>query len=297
MQIVPNQALAPSELILNPDGSVYHLKLQPEQLATTVITVGDPERVGAVSKHFDRIEHKVQSRELITHTGYIGTKRISVLSTGMGTDNIDICLNELDALVNIDLSTRIPKSRLTSLDIIRIGTSGCLRGEIPLDAFLVSKYAVGMEGLMLFYPQNTNLSEQKLSQQLQAHAQQKGFRFPITPTFAQADDRLSNLFAGFYEGITLTATGFYAPQNRNLRLGSAVSGLFEMAADFEFEGLHITNLEMETSGIYGLANLLGHKAVSLSALIANRVQGSFSKDSHGAVDKLIVEALTAICAG
>ncbi len=288
--------IAASELILNSDGSIYHLHLLPEQLADTVITVGDPDRVERVSRLFDRVEHRVHKREFITHTGYIGHKRISVMSTGIGTDNIDIVLNELDALVNIDLGTRTVKDKLTSLNIIRIGTSGCMRPEIPVDSFLVSDMAIGMDGMLNYYKRSLTPREQAFDNIVQTHFKNEGLDVGVRSEVAEADASLIKAFSlpGFYHGITVSATGFYAPQSRTLRAASSVPDLFHFFDTVEFEGLKVTNLEMETAAIFGLANILGHRAVSLNALLANRRAGAFSVQPEAIVDNLIEKALEII---
>jgi uridine phosphorylase len=282
-----------SELILNADGSIYHLHLHPEQIADTIITVGDPDRVEKVSKYFDRIEHKVHKREFFTHTGYIGNKRLSVISTGIGTDNIDIVLNELDALVNVDFASRLVKEQLQQLNLIRIGTSGTMRQEIPVDSFLVSHYGIGMDGLLNFYERPLNANEEKLNHLISVCLHEKIANIGIRPTVAQASPELVSIFSGngWYNGITVTATGFYAPQNRTIRAKSAVSGIFELFDSVEFDSLKVTNLEMETAGIFGLAKILGHRAVSLNAILANRRNGSFSLDPERIVDELIRKSL------
>jgi uridine phosphorylase len=293
-----SEPIRASELIINPDGSIYHLHLQPEQIADTIITVGDPDRVDMVSKYFDRIEHKIQKREFITHTGYIGRKRVSVISTGIGTDNIDICFNELDALANIDFATRQIRPQLRQLNFIRIGTSGCLQADTPLDSFLASSFGVGMEGLMLYYDYKNTAEAEALQNALNAYAAQMGISFPLPISTSQASAELLQLLAGegspIHTGITITATGFYAPQNRSLRLPSRLGNTLEKLSSFSFQGQAVTNFEMETSAIYGLATALGHRALSLNALIANRPRGVFSADPYAAVDKLIQYTLAKI---
>jgi uridine phosphorylase len=288
--------IAASELIINEDGSIYHLHLLPEQLADTVITVGDPDRVALVSKYFDRIEHKVHKREFITHTGFIGKKRISVISTGIGTDNIDIVLNELDALVNIDLKNRTINEELKSLNIIRIGTSGCMRPEIPVDSFLVSNMGIGMDGMLNYYKRNLTEREKSFDQQIKAHFELNNLNIGVVPEVADADANLVKLFSqpGWFHGITVSATGFYAPQSRVLRAASSVPDLFHFFDDVNFDGLMVTNLEMETAAIYGLAKMLGHKAVSLNAILANRRIGAFSQNPGEIVQKLIEASLELI---
>jgi uridine phosphorylase len=285
-----------AELILNADGSIYHLHLQPEHIADNIITVGDPDRVERVSKYFDRIEHKVHKREFYTHTGYIGQKRLTVISTGIGTDNIDIVLNELDALANVDLNNRTVKNSLKSLNIFRIGTSGAMRADIPVDSFLVSNFGVGMDGLLNYYDRTLNQREQALNRLINECLKENIVAIGVQPTVAEASSALISLFEKkeWHQGITLTATGFYAPQNRMIRAKPQLSDLFTKLEDISFEGLKITNLEMETAAIFGLANILGHKAISLNAILANRRTGQFSADPDKVVDKLIQETLEII---
>lgn len=296
MTLENSQAIRASELIINPDGSIYHLHLRPEQLADTIFTVGDPDRVDMVSKYFDEVEFKIRKREFATHTGRIGNKQVTVISTGIGTDNIDICFNELDALANIDFETRQVKTELKQLDIIRLGTSGCLLPNIPVDSLLASAYAVGMEGLMLYYDFENTADANALKEELAAFATAHNLTFPIPFTTAQASNKLLDLYAPasseIHRGITITATGFYAPQNRQLRVKSNVAGsIIDKLGDFAFKEHKISNLEMETSGIYGLSTALGHNALSLNALVANRANGIFSTDPYQIVDKLIKETL------
>ena len=287
-------SLQPSEFILNEDGSIYHLNLLPSQLATTVITVGDPERVNQITQHFDSIEFIVHKREFHTQTGSYKGKRISVISTGIGTDNIDIVLNELDALVNIDFGTRTIKKVLTSLNIIRIGTSGSIQKNIPIDSFLVSETAVGFDSLLHFYKSEA-VQEPKFVEALLTHlmlSKENG-----RPYVVNADPRLLSYFnGGYFKGTTVTNCGFYGPQGRVLRLALNNPHLNERMASFKYKDKTITNLEMETAGIYGLSKLLGHRAVSLNAIVANRATGEFSADPTAKVDKLIIDALQKIAA-
>ena len=285
-------SLQPSEFILNEDGSIYHLNLIPNQLATTVITVGDPDRVNQITQHFDTIEFKVHKREFHTQTGSYKGKRISVISTGIGTDNIDIVLNELDALVNIDFGTRKIKKKLTSLNIIRIGTSGSIQKNIPIDSFLVSETAVGFDSLLHFY-KSEGVLELKFSESLLTHLilpRENG-----VPYVVNADPSLLSYFdKDYFKGTTVTNCGFYGPQGRVLRLPLNNPHLNERMASFNHMDKTITNLEMETAGIYGLSKLLGHRAVSLNAIVANRATGQFSADPTATVDKLIIDALQKI---
>ncbi len=275
-----------SELILTPAGAVYHLNLLPEQLAHKVILVGDPNRVTAVSQYFDRIDYRVQHREFITHTGYIGNTGISVVSTGIGTDNIDIVLNELDALVNIDLIHRTEKSNHTSLQLLRLGTSGALQKDIAVDSLLASSHGLGIDGLMPFYQATENISTLTLLAAIRV-AMPKLSEVAIPYLTAGSTTLLRQLVKDEMTGITLTSPGFYAPQGRELRYKAKYQSLLEDAAAFTSEDLRITNFEMETAGIYGLAQLLGHEALSVNAIIANRPLGIFSKNPAACIDKMI----------
>ncbi|MGL3000542.1 nucleoside phosphorylase [Flavobacterium sp. RSSB_23] len=279
-----------SELILNPDGSVYHLNLKPEQIATTILFVGDQDRVEKITKHFETIEFTVQKREFKTQTGTYKGKRISVISTGIGPDNIDIVLNELDALVNIDLKTRKIKDTLTALRIIRIGTSGSLQADIPVDHFVMAQYGLGLDNMLRSYLIDS-ISETRLEKAFIEHTHwdlKKG-----TPYVIGCSTELEQLIASeqIHKGITATAGGFYGPQGRVLRLGIQDPELNSKMDSFSFEGHRITNLEMETSAIYGLGKLLGHHCLSMNAIIANRANGTFSQDPYKAVDELILYTL------
>ncbi len=286
-----------SELILHPDGAIYHLHLLPEQLADTVITVGDPERVAEVSKYFDAIEFKVSKREFITHTGRIGSKRMSVVSTGIGTDNIDIVLTELDALVNIDLKTRMPLETRRSLDIVRIGTSGSLRAELPVDTFVASAFGIGLDSLMHFYDFQNSLPEAALYDKLKEHFDLIGHP-PVQPYVFECSRELMHSIAGdWVQGITLTCPGFYGPQGRQLLAkGRLEKGWLDGLGRFDFNGLALCNFEMETAGIYGMAKLLGHRALSCSLLLANRMTHEFSPDPQAGVDHLIRKVLERLSA-
>lgn len=286
--------IANSELIINPDGSIYHLNLKPHQLADTVITVGDPERVAEVSKYFDVIELKVGKREFHTHTGVYKNRRISVVSTGIGTDNIDIVFNELDALVNVDFTTREVKEELKSLDIIRVGTSGAVQSDIPMDSFLLSQRGIGFDSLMHWYESDGgDLAFAKaITQQIPRS------KLHSAPYVVNCDADLAKKFqtVEMINGNTITNVGFYGPQSRKIRLQPAEKELNKHIADFNFEGHKITNLEMETAGIYSMARLLGHRAVSLNAILANRATGEFSKKPKELVEKLIKFTLDSIVA-
>ena len=285
--------LAASELILNSDGSIYHLNLLPEDIADTIITVGDPDRVGDVSKYFDSIELKKGKREFKTHTGSLNGKRISVLSTGIGTDNIDIVLNELDALVNIDLERRTEKEKKSILKLIRIGTSGAIQPNIAIDSFLLSETAIGLDGLMHFY--NTSGKENnQFTTSLINHLEWESKN--ITPYVFNSDMELAKVLSSnrIRFGVSVTNAGFYGPQGRSIRLSPKLSDFHHKLQTFAYQDKKITNLEMETAGIYGLASLLGHKAVSMNAILANRATGEFSKNPTITVDNLIQYCLEKI---
>ena len=285
--------IAESELIINDRGAVYHLNCRPEELATTIITVGDPDRVGEVSKYFDNIEFKNNHREFVTHTGYLGSKRISCVSTGIGPDNIDIVLNELDALVNIDFETRQIKEKLTCLNIIRFGTSGSLQQDIAVDSFVASTHGLGLDNLMHFYRQEGNEEEKQIIQAFNTHTQLSSGK--ISPYINMASATLMKHFTeNYHQGITVTCPGFYGPQGRILRLGLGYPNLIDNLTNFQFGNYRITNFEMETSAIYGLGNALGHHCLSLSAIVANRISKEFSKDGAMAVENLIKQSLLAI---
>jgi uridine phosphorylase len=282
-----------SELIINSRGAIYHLDLRPEELASNIIVVGDPDRVKLVSKYFDSIELKAQHREFITHTGRLGKKRISVISTGIGTDNIDICLNEIDALVNIDFETRTIKPNLSSVNIMRIGTSGSLQADIPVDSHVAGTHGLGIDNLLNFYRLEQNEEEQQLLQSFVTHTQlhgQMGY-----PYMSGASASLIKHFGkDFHHGITVTCPGFYGPQGRVLRLGIRNPGLINSLTNFRFGQHRISNFEMETSAIYSLGKLLGHHCLALNAIVANRVVKEFSKDAAATVDNLIKKVLGVI---
>lgn len=277
--------LSASELILNPDGSVYHLHLVPQEVAPIVIFVGDPERVDKVSKYFDRVEVKHHHREFFCHTGYIGSTRLSVISTGIGTDNIDIVMNELDALVNIDFETRTQKKKHTTLSIIRLGTSGSLQKHIEVDSLLISEYAIGLDGLLNFYDYK---SDENL---LEIIKNQVNILWDIGHFYTSKRSLLLSDESGFEKGITLTCPGFYAPQNRSLRIESKLNPLFDALTAIKWNNLHLTNMEMETAGIYGMATMLGHNAISINAILANRATRQFSSHPEKTVEGMIEKVL------
>ncbi len=287
------EKIASSELILNDDGSIYHLCLKPGEIADTIITVGDPERVEDVTRHFDTIEVKAQKREFKTITGVYKGKRLTVISTGIGTDNIDIVFNELDALVNIDFKNRLVKDKHTPLTFIRIGTSGSIQSEIPINSFLISEIAVGFDNLLHFYD-NTNFLDLPFSEALKKHTNWSTQK--SDPYVVKADESLVSHFntKDFVKGITATNVGFYGPQGRKLRLALQDDSLNNKLQSFIFQNQKITNLEMETSGIYGIAKLLGHRAISLNAILANRANGTFSDSPKKSVNLLIEKTLEKI---
>lgn len=284
------QHIAESELIINRRGAIYHLDLKPEELAENIITVGDPDRVKQVSKHFDSIEYKGQYREFVTHTGYIGKKRITVISTGIGPDNIDIVFNELDALVNIDFKSRTIKPQLTVLNVIRIGTSGSLQKDIPVDSYLASTHGLGIDNLMNFYRNGQNDEDMQLLHSFITHTQlHSSISYPYITNCAAS--LLKYFVQDFHHGITVTCPGFYGPQGRVLRLGLSNPALIDRLSDFSFGQHRITNFEMETAAIYGLGKMLGHHCLSLSAIVANRIHRNFSNDANAAMESLIKKAI------
>ncbi len=282
-----------SELILTTEGNIYHLDVHPDEIADTVITVGDPGRVPQVSQYFDRVEHRKAHREFVTHTGYIGNKRLSVVSSGIGPDNIDITLNELDALVNIDFEERKVKETTRSLNIIRLGTSGSLQEDLPVDSLVASTFGIGLDNLLHYYRFENNADETFVLHDFQNHTLLSGN--PVQPYVAQGSVRLLNHFTeGYTHGITVTCPGFYAPQGRRLRLPLAFPNLVDTLSTFS-SGMHrITNFEMETSAIYGLGKLMGHHCLSINTIVANRQAKTFSKDAPAAIDHMIRKSLEII---
>lgn len=287
------EPIAESELVLNANGSIFHLHLQPDDIADTIFLVGDPGRVAQVSTRFDRVDVKVANREFVTHTGELNGKRITVLSTGIGTDNIDIVVNELDALVNIDLKTRIPKAETRSLNLIRIGTSGSLQEDLPVDTFIFSAYGLGLDGVLGFYEHAEDEDEEQIRTAFLAHCDWPSTVNP--PYVAKADSELLQKLSGNHrKGITLTANGFYGPQGRALRIKPAHPDMNERVRSFSQSELAITNYEMETSALYALGGILGHKTCTACAVIANRYIKAYSKDYKITVNKLIDELLKKI---
>lgn len=275
-----------SELILNPDGSVYHLNLHPREISGTIINVGDPDRVEMVSRYFDSIEIKKQKREFVTHTGKYKGKRISVISTGIGTDNIDIVYNELDALVNIDLETRMIKKELTRLNLIRIGTSGSLQEDIPVDGFVFSQFGLGLDGLLNFYKFQNDKEEEEIVNAFRNHYPNLG----ILPQsyLVKCSSRLeAALGEGMYKGITASCSGFYAPQGRILRYELARPDFISSLHSFRSGANRITNFEMETGAMYGLARVLGHDCCSINAIVANRINTTHTHRGEETMKQLI----------
>lgn len=287
--------IAESELIINKRGAVYHLDCRPEEVADIIITVGDPDRVKEVSKYFDSTLFQKQHREFITHTGLLNGKKISCISTGIGPDNIDIVLNELDALVNIDFETRQVKETLQSLKIIRLGTSGSLQREIPVDSFVASTHGLGLDNLMHFYRTEHNQEETELLHAFNTHTQLGSGN--IAPYIQMAAPSLLKHFTqNYHQGITVTCPGFFGPQGRVLRMGLAYPNLIDSLTSFSFGSHRISNFEMETSAIYSLGRALGHQCLSLSAIVANRIEKSFTRDGELAVENLIKQSLEIISA-
>jgi len=284
------QAIGASELIINDRGAIYHLNVRPEEIADTIITVGDPERVAEVSKYFDRVEHKLAHREFITHTGYIGQKRISVLSTGIGPDNIDIALNEIDALANINFDTRTINDQKKSVSIIRMGTCGSLQGEVGVNELVAGTHGLGIDNVLHFYERENNEEEKAILAAFDDHTQITSHK--IQPYIATASAGLLKHFTeGYSHGITVTCPGFYGPQGRILRLPLKMPNLVDQMTSFKYGQHRIANFEMETSAIYGLCNLLGHQCLSINVIIANRVKKEYSKDMGKAVDHMIQKSL------
>jgi uridine phosphorylase len=292
----PGTILPESELILNPDGSVYHLALKPENLGDVVFVVGDPGRVALISKRFDHIDHRSQNREFIAHTGTLRGTRVTALATGIGTDNLDIVMGELDALVNIDLVKRTPKEKTRALTIIRMGTCGALQEDIPVDQFIVSRCGLGLDTVLHFYATEETDEERRLLQAILEHTEWPD-NLPL-PYLAFGDDALiDRLGTGNHVGITATSGGFYGPQGRQLRAVPSVDGLNDHFTSFRYptgvvdHDLRITNYEMETSALYGLSGVLGHRAATICSVVANRLRKEYSKDHHAAIERMIDQVL------
>jgi uridine phosphorylase len=277
--------ISEADLILTADGRIYHLNLLPEELAPTVILVGDPNRVEKVSKHFDKIEVKLQNREMITHSGWLGKHHLSVISTGMSTDNIDIVLNELDALVNVDLKTRRVKEKLRALTFIRIGTSGALQADTEVDSVVLSSRGIGFDNLLEYYRDSAADVDKPVEAALADFFATEG----LHPYVASADKDLLAHYTPYVDGVGMTATcsGFYAPQGRRVRLVPRFTSFLDRLREFRYQDERVTNFEMETSGIYGLSQLMGHRALSVNVIVANRAKGTFSEDYAKTMDKTI----------
>ena len=283
-----------SELILNNDGSVYHLKLHPEDIADAIIVVGDPNRVPLISKHFDKISVTKSNREFITHTGYIGKKHVSVMSTGIGVDNIDIVFNELDILSAIDLKSRTVKETKRTFKIIRLGTTGGLNDKINVDDILFSRYAIGIDGVPHHYKYDLNLFEQKLSQEF---AQKTNWSKKLAEPYAvkSSDFLWNHMYEDqFNKGITLTMNGFYAPQGRSIRIPLSQPDILKKSDCILFNNLQVSNIEMETAGLYAFGKIFNHEVISLSTVLANRITGLFSSNPSKSIEKLINFALSKI---
>lgn len=287
------ERIAESELVLNENGSIYHLDLLPDNIADTIILVGDQGRVGKISKHFDALEYSGQKREFLTHTGRIGTKRLTVLSTGIGTDNIDIVINELDALVNIDLDTRTVKKESRSLNLIRLGTSGSLQEDLPVDSFLLSTHGIGFDGVFNYYDDSRRIEDTELTDEFIKQIDWNN-DFPRPYIVEGSSSILDLLKEGTFQGMTATANGFYGPQGRQLRLKARVPDLNERLSQFEYNGHRVTNFEMETSALFGLGKALGHECATVCAIIANRFRKEYSKNHDLTIEQLIAFLLERI---
>jgi len=291
-----NQAIPASQLVLNNEGAVYHLALHPEELADDVILVGDPGRVDMIASHFEKIEVKRQNRELWSRTGYYNGKRITVLSTGMGTDNLDIVMNELDTLANIDLKTRMPKEEHRTLNLIRLGTSGALQADIPVeDSYVATRYAIGLDGLIYFYEKNKEVNELALRD---AFIKQMDYPKDLPMPYAVEGSKalMERLGEGYFQGITATAPGFYGPQGRTLRMKLAYPENNRKHEAFEYHGGRGCNFEMESSALYGLGKMMGHNCLTICAVIANRVSEKFCTDYHPYINKLVKTTLDRLSA-
>ena len=279
--------LLESELILNKDGSVYHLNLKPQHIADNVLIVGDPSRVYRISKHFDKIDFEMNKREFVTHVGNYKGKRFTVMSTGIGPDNIEIFFTELDALVNIDLKRKVEKQKKRRLNIIRIGTSGAIQEDIPVGSHVVSEYGLGLDNLMTFYDYQQTEFEQEIVNEIQ-----KATKLPFTPYLAKGSEKLlEQIGGGMIKGNTITSPGFYAPQGRRIRLELKFPHLLRDLNCFHHKDFWLTNFEMETSALYAMANMLGHDMLSVNAVVANRISGNFSKNAYRTIDSLIKKVL------
>jgi len=287
-----------SELIIGQDGSIYHLGLRPEQISDLVITVGDPNRVSRISKHFDHLEVQVAKREFVTHTGRIGNRRLTVLSTGIGPDNIDIAVNELDALANYDFATLQPKSQHQKLIIVRLGTSGSIQEDVDPGTLLLSRFGLGLDNMMRYYSYENTPYEQALSAALDNFLAEQAIDLPVAPYLFEGAERLATaLGKGIEQVITLTSPGFYGPQGRQLRAPVRVgAAVLDKLRHFTFDGFRISNFEMETSAIFGLSRLLGHEAISCNVILGNRIKRTFAPDAYASIDRMIELQLERIIA-
>ena len=290
-QLLMNQAIPASQLVLNNEGAVYHLGLHPEELADDVILVGDPGRVDMIASRFDKIEVKRQNRELWSRTGTYNGKRITVLSTGMGTDNLDIVMNELDTLANIDLKTRMPKTTHRTLNLVRLGTSGALQADIPVeDSYVATRYAIGLDGLLYFYKGNETVNEIAMRD---AFIEQMDYPkdLPMPYVVEGSQELFDRLGQGYFQGLTATAPGFYGPQGRTLRMPLAYPENNRKIEAFHYQNWRVCNFEMESSALYGLGKMMGHRCLTICAVIANRVSEKFCADYHPYINKLITNTL------
>ena len=291
-----NQPIPASQLVLNSEGAIYHLNLHPEQLADDVLLVGDPGRVEMIASFFDKIEVERQNRELVTRTGYFNGKRITVLSTGMGTDNLDIVMNELDALANIDLKTRMPKEGHRSLNLIRLGTCGALQPDIDVnDSYVATRYAIGLDGLLYFYEKHKEVNEIGLRN---AFIEQMDYPkdLPLPYAVEGSKELFDRLAQGYYQGVTATAPGFYGPQGRTLRMHLSYPENNHKIEAFNYQGWRVCNFEMESSALYGLGKMMGHNCLTICVVVANRVTEKFATDYHPYVKKLVLKTLERLSA-
>ena len=290
------QPIPASQLVLNNEGAIYHLNLHPDQLADDVILVGDPGRVGEIATFFDKIEVKRHNREIITNTGFFNGKRITVLSTGMGTDNLDIVINELDALANIDLETRMPKEKHRTLNLIRLGTCGALQPEIPVeDSYVATRYALGLDGLIYFYAKHKEVNEIGMRD---AFIEQMDYPkdLPLPYVVEGSKELFDRLAQGYYQGVTATAPGFYGPQGRTLRMPLSYPENNRKIENFNYQGWRVCNFEMESSALYGLGKMMGHNCLTICVVIANRVTEKFAANYHHYVRKLVENTLERLSA-
>jgi len=290
------QPIPASQLVLNSEGAIYHLNLHPDQIADDIILVGDPGRVGEIATFFDRIEIKRQNREIITNTGYFHGKRITVMSTGMGTDNLDIVMNELDALANIDLKTRMPKEKHRTLNLIRLGTCGALQPNIEVEeSYVATRYALGLDGLLYFYEKHNEVNEIAMRD---AFIEQMDYpkNLPLPYVVEGSKELFDRLAQGYYQGVTATAPGFYGPQGRTLRLRLAYPENNRKIESFNYQGWRVCNFEMESSALYGLGKMMGHNCLTICVAIANRVTEKFANDYHPYVKKLVKNTLERLSA-